>query len=130
MLPAHVRSPDEAVYWLLSWFDELGAERLDPQNPVVIRRERSGSAAEVLAPGVVVHFSAGSRLVVKVFLDARLTPRRYVFDLFGADGRRQWGWHGHREPVGFHHRHDPPDFVARPAEPATFESVAALLHQV
>ena len=33
------------------------------------------------------------------------------------------------EPAGFHHRHDPPGFVAVASEPATFEAVAELVHR-
>jgi hypothetical protein len=69
----------------------------------------------------------GRRLSVVVELDRGLTPRRYTFDLLTRQ-QRLWGWHGHQEPVGSHHEHWPPHYLATPREAATFEAIAARLH--
>jgi hypothetical protein len=128
MLPAHVRDPDAAAFWITDWFVRLGGERVVPEGPVTVARERTGSVRElrVLA---VVHFAAGRRLNVTVRLGADLQPLRYTFDLMGPEGRL-WGRHGHREKAGFHHRHDPPGFApVTAASPATFLDIEALLHE-
>lgn len=127
MLPAHVRDPEAAAFWITGWFGRLGGERFVPDAPVTVVRERSGAISE-LRVEAVVHFADGRRLDVNVRLDGSLQPRWYTFDLIGSGGRR-WGRHGHEEPAGFHHRHDPPGFDAVAAEgPMTFVDLEALLH--
>lgn len=128
MPPGYVRTPEDAIFWLTAWFEHLGAHRLEPSELVLVRREPSGVLAEVKVGGVSAYFPGDKRLVVTADPTGRLEARRYTFDLIGPGGRL-WGWHGHREPAGFHHRHDPPTFVATASQPATFEAVAELVHR-
>jgi len=127
VLPEHIQHPEEAVFWILNWIDALGAERVDPEVSVQILREASGTAVGIDIGEAVAYFFDGRRLVFDLELDRHLAVRDYTFDLIGPEGRRLWGWHGHPEPVGFHHRHDLPDFIARSAAPATFLRVAELV---
>jgi len=84
--------------------------------------------ADLNVEEVCAYFSRGRRLLVTAELTDRLEARRYTFDLLGPRGRL-WGWHGHREPAGFHHRYDPQTFRAVASQPATFEAVAELVHR-
>jgi hypothetical protein len=129
VFPGYVRSPEDAIFWLTAWFEHLGADRLEPSELVLARREPSGLLAELKVQGASAHFRQGNRLVVSADLTGHLEARRYTFDLIGPEGRL-WGWHGHTEPAGFHHRHDPPGFLAVASEPATFEAVAELVHRI
>lgn len=106
MLPAHVRDPETAAFWITDWFARLGGDRLVPDAPVTVARQRSGSVSE-LRVVAVVHFADGLRLDVNLRLDPNLKPHWYTFDLIVPTGRL-WGRHGHPEQTGFH-RHDPPD---------------------
>lgn len=127
MLPAHVRDPEAAGFWIADWFARLGAERVVPDNPLTVIRHPSGAIRE-LRVVAVVHFAGDRRLDVNIRLDEHLEPYWYTFDLVSVSGRLL-GRHGHPEPVAFHHRHDPPGFVAVPASaPATFVDIEALLH--
>jgi hypothetical protein len=127
VLPAHVRDPESAAFWITDWFARLGGDRIAPEAPVTVARERSGFVREVRVVAVV-HFADGSRLDVTVRLGPNLEPSRYTFDLIGPRGR-MWGRHGHQERAGFHHRHDPPGFDATPSEaPTTFLEIETLLH--
>ncbi|MHB1911746.1 MAG: hypothetical protein ACYCTI_06780 [Acidimicrobiales bacterium] len=128
MLPDHVRSLDDAVYWILRWLDRVGAEAVQPEDWVLIELERSGVPVGLAIPEAAAQLHGGGQLTMRVYLGPRLLPSRYAFNFFNSDGVRQWGWHGHPEPTGFHHRHDPPDYIARPADPANFEAVAELVH--
>jgi hypothetical protein len=126
MLPAHVRGPEIAAFWILSWFDRLGGT-CAPEDPVEVFRDAAGMITRVRVEAVV-SFEDGARLDVDVELDGALRCRRAFFDRFDAKGRRAWGWHHHLEPHGVDHRHLPPGYHAKPADPPTFEMVEALLH--
>ena len=126
MLPAHVRDLERAAIWVTSWLDRLGATAVTPDSPVVAQVETSGKVVGIWV-NTTVRLAGGRSLHIAVQLDAWLQARRYTFDLV-ANGQRLWGWHGHQEPVGFHHRHLPPTFTASLAEPATFEEIEELLH--
>lgn len=128
MLPAHVRDPESAAFWLTGWLHRLGGTHVVPDEPVTVVRERSGAVSE-LRVDAVVHLPDGSRLDVSVRLDRHLNPLWYTFDLIGPAGRL-WGRHGHPERTGFNHRHEPPDFRPQPAEvPVTLLGIETLLHE-
>lgn len=128
MLPAHVRDPEAAAFWLTDWFNRLGAARVVPEEPVTVVRERSGAVSE-LQVEAVAHLPEGLRLDVSLRLDRQLQPRWYTFDLVGPQGRL-WGRHGHPERAGFHHDHDPPNFEPKASgAPATLLDIEALLHR-
>lgn len=127
MLPAYVRDPERAAIWITSWLDRLGATAVAPESPVTVQAEVSGNVAGIWV-SADVGFADGRSLHIAVLLDAWLQTRRYTFDLV-LNGEREWGWHGHQERAGFHHRHMPPNFEALSAEPATFEKVEELLHR-
>jgi len=126
MLPAHVRDLERAAIWITSWLDRLGATAVTPDSPVVAQVETSGKVVGIWV-NTTVRLADGRSLHIVVQLDAWLQARRYTFDLV-ASGQRLWGWHGHQEPAGFHHRHLPPALTASLAEPATFEKIEELLH--
>ena len=126
MLPAHVRDPGIAVIWVAGWLDRLGAATITPETPITAFSEPSRIVARIRVDAIA-RFADGRVLHARVELDGGLVARAYRFDLVSG-GERQWGWHGHPEPVGFHHRHLPPDFAAFPSDPATFEQIEALLH--
>jgi hypothetical protein len=125
MLPAHVRDPAMAVIWITGWLDRLGAVTMT-DVPITVFSEPSGLVARVRVDAKAT-FSDGRVLHVRVELDGHLEARAYRFDLVSGSERR-WGWHGHPEPVGFHHRHLPPDFTASPSPAATFEEIEELVH--
>lgn len=127
MLPAHVRDPESAAFWITDWLARLGGDQIVPDAPVTVVRERSGSVGEVRV-AAAVHFGNGRRLHVTVRLGPHLEILRYTFDFVGPSGRIL-GRHGHQEQAGFHHRHDPPGFVATPSEArTTFLDIETLLH--
>lgn len=121
-----MRTAEDAAYRISGWFDGLGAMAVEPAVPVELKLTMAGSVIEIVVGRAVARFADGQSLAVRVRLDQALVVRKYIFDFFDIGNRRLWGWHGHSEPAGFHHRHDPPDFRARPAKSATFETVAAL----
>jgi hypothetical protein len=125
MLPAHVRGPESAVFWILAWFDRLGGTYA-PDDPVRVFQDATGAIVRTRVQGVVT-FDDGARLEVAVELDRQLGCRRAFFDRFDPTGARTWAWHHHPERRGANHRHDPPGFQAEPADPPTFESVEATL---
>lgn len=125
MLPAHVRDPESAAFWLTDWLIRLGGDVV-PEAPVTVARQPSGAIRE-LRVDAVVHFPDGRRLDMSVRLDERLEPNWYTFDLVGPSGRL-WGRHGHPERSGFHHRHDPPHFAPEASEPVTLLTIEAELH--
>ena len=126
MLPAHVRGPESAVFWILGWFDRLGGT-WTPADPVEVFRDAIGMISRIRVEAII-GFEDGARLDVDVELDAELGCRRAFFDRFDDKGGRTWGWHHHPEPHGVDHRHLPPDYHAQPADPPTFEAVEAMLH--
>lgn len=126
MLPAHVRGPESAVFWILSWFDRLGGTYA-PDDPVEVFRDAAGIIRRMRVEAVVT-FDDGARLDVTVELDGELECRRAFFDRFDPTGERTWGWHHHPEPHGADHRHARPAYHAEPADPPTFETIEAILH--
>lgn len=126
MLPAHVRGPESAVFWILGWFDRLGAFHV-PEEPIQVFRDATGVIRRIRVEAIVT-FGDGSRLEVVVELDGHLDSRRAFFDRFDSNGERQWGWHHHPERHGVDHRHGPPTYRPEPADPPTFEQVEAGLH--
>ena len=126
MLPAHVRGPESAVFWILSWLDRLGGT-CAPEDPVEVFRDAAGMITRIRVEAIV-RFADGARLDVDVELDVELACRRAFFDRFEPAGDRTWGWHHHHEPRGTDHRHAPPRYDAQPADPPTFEAVEAMMH--
>jgi hypothetical protein len=113
--------------WIVSWLDRLGTVTVIPDTPVTAVTEPSGTVARIRVDASV-RLVEDRVLHVRVELDGSLRTRAYRFDLVVA-GERRWGWHGHPEPVGFHHRHLPSGFTASPSGPATFEEIEELLHR-
>jgi hypothetical protein len=52
MLPAHVRGPESAVFWILAWFDRLG-EAYAPDDPVQVFQDATGAIVRIRVEGVV-----------------------------------------------------------------------------
>ena len=46
MLPAHVRGPGSAVFWILGWFDRLGGT-WTPADPVEVFRDATGMISRI-----------------------------------------------------------------------------------
>ncbi|MGH9041964.1 MAG: hypothetical protein ACRDZ3_17220, partial [Acidimicrobiia bacterium] len=84
MLPAQVRGPESAVFWILAWFDRLGGAS-GPDDPVQVFQDAAGTITRIRVEAVVA-FADGARLEVAVELDGELGCRRAFFDRFEPTG--------------------------------------------
>ena len=103
MLPAHVRGPEGAVFWILAWFDRLGGTYA-PDDPVRVFQDATGTIVRIQVEADVT-FADGERLEVAVELDGQLGCRRAFFDRFDPTGARTWG---SASPPGKAWRRSPP----------------------
>jgi hypothetical protein len=118
-----------AVIWVTSWLERLGAVTISPDTAVTVVSELSGIVARVGVDASAT-FTEGRVLHCRVELDGGLAARTYRFDLVCGNDR-QWGWHGHSEPVlGLEHVEQPAQPLALGVGRAYFDLDRGLLRHI
>jgi hypothetical protein len=117
---------EAAAFRIEAWLSRQGAASIVPEAAVSVLLDSTGRVRALLV-SATLWFDNGNRLELDVRLDDRLNAQRYTFDLIKS-GTWLWGYHGHPEPHGFHHKHLPSGFSAEPDGETTFETIERLLH--